>query len=193
MNKNILDKYMDFRKNPIIILTTLLIFGLYYGGYISTQGLTSSFAFKNNGTAILTSISSLYAGKFQSSIDKQGTAGTYLTIRDVKVVAEPNFTELDGDRHFTVEDRFGKLLTVELTPLSQTFYNTTEPTNGTTINIYFIYYCDQFHQNQLWHSSGNCAEAHPLIGWTSNLSTFTPRNVSVIQEQINNITQFSSG
>jgi hypothetical protein len=146
--------------------------------YVSIQGLRTGYALKNSTNINVVTIGQLQrnATKLPSAIDKQGTNGILIEVLNVKVIGSAS--ELDGDIHIDVSDGHNSLVT-EFTPTYDIVGNAIYPQLNQTIDILGVYFCDQAHAAELWHSQKSCAEIHPVIDFVLNGTGIPPgKNVN---------------
>jgi hypothetical protein len=109
---------------------------------------------------VVTTVQEIMAGKFKTAIDKEGTCGTYVTVRHLKVLRIVPMD--DGDWHVEVTDGKIPVFITEVIPRDQKREG--EPPVGAYIDETGTAYDDlaadgENHQWTTW-------EIHPVTAWT---------------------------
>lgn len=115
----------------------------------------------------------LMAGKYPTALDRNGTEGTTVRVRNLLVLYVRN--ESDGDWHVGVTDGKVPVVITEITPAYQAALG--RPAPGTAIDEVGKVFCDVQHENESWHG-GTCWEVHPVTQWSLSGSEGTQTGVS---------------
>jgi hypothetical protein len=107
-----------------------------------------------------TTLETIVTGRYPTALDKRGTGGVTVTVRDLLVLYVRD--ESDGDWHVGVTDGNISIFITEITPSYQQALG--RPVVGTVIDETGIAYCDTFHQAEAWHGN-TCWEIHPITSW----------------------------
>ncbi len=146
---------MKARTALLAALILLVVAGagleLAAGGMFSTN---------QSGSAKQTTLEDLIAGKFATAVDKEGTGGVVVTVRDLRVLYVRD--ESDGDWHVAVTDGRVPVFITEIIPRDQLREGRPHP--GTVVDETGVPYCDTAHQTEAWHDS-TCWEIHPVTSW----------------------------
>ncbi len=145
-------------------LTVLAIVGLAAIGnrlsLISPRPPQTSYSSATSQLSGIT-LEDLIAGKFPTALDKHGTGGVTVTVRNLLVLYVRD--ESDGDWHVAVTDGRLDVFITEITPSYQSSIG--RPAAGSTIDETGIAYCDTNHETESWHGN-TCWEIHPVTSWT---------------------------
>jgi hypothetical protein len=110
---------------------------------------------------VVTTLSEIVSGRFQSATDKHGTNGTLVRVPSLRVVSTS--VEADGDTHITVTDGTVERFVTEITSVEKA-KGVAAPRPGQVIEETGYVYYDRAHATEAWH--GNTGwELHPVIGW----------------------------
>ena len=108
----------------------------------------------------MTTLESIIAGTYPTALDKNGTGGVTVTVKNLQVLyVRP---QADGDWHVAVTDGTFPVFITEITPSYQSGEGM--PPVGSTIDETGIVYCDTVHQTESWHGN-TCWEIHPVLSW----------------------------
>jgi len=118
----------------------------------------------------------LIGGKFPSGLDKRGTGGVTVTVRNLQVLYVR--TESDGDWHVAVTDGQVQVFITEIIPQDQPVLGM--PPVGLLIDETGVPYCDTVHETESWHGN-TCWEIHPVTAWHPSSTTVTRTLVSTIK------------
>jgi hypothetical protein len=110
--------------------------------------------------ASVVTLEDLMAGRYPTALDRNGTQGTTVAVKNLLVLYVYN--ESDGDWHVGVTDGRATVVITEITPAFQKALG--RPTPGTTIDEIGKVFCDVQHENESWHGD-TCWEVHPVTSW----------------------------
>jgi hypothetical protein len=111
---------------------------------------------------VVTTLSEIVSGRFQSATDKHGTNGTLVRVPSLRVVSTS--VEADGDTHIIVTDGTVERFVTEITSVEKA-KGVAAPRPGQVIEETGYVYYDRAHATEAWH--GNTGwELHPIIAWS---------------------------
>lgn len=149
--------------HPYLILAVIFVIGVLFL-FIALSAIAFKLPLLGSTTIPanipVVTLNDIISGKFPSALDKNGTGGMIVRVRNLKVVSV--LPQPDGDWHVVVTGTNNTPFITEITPLFQAREGM--PQVGRVIDETGTPYCDFFHAAEEWHGY-TCWEIHPVTAW----------------------------